>query len=391
MSDYYFDEEEMQELLKENDAPVSDDFFNDFAAQDSSPPADEILPADEVLDPLLVPTSHMVHTSSATAPDPAPHLIPSEETLPSSHPHHLLRQNMESNHVMLSGDSSHHKKYEHWTIEEHKSFLFGLEIMKEKGWKQISEKYVPSKTLKQVASHAQKYFKRKNTPMKERKRRSIHDITLEDIHMTDTSHIDKHNWVPLPTNFAVQPHTPHIDQPNWVPPTPNFIVQPHTPSIHQHNWVPPTPNFIAQSHTPRIDQHTWVPPAPPNFAGQPRSAHIDQLNWVSPPPNFAPHTPLVDQDNWVPTPPDFAVQSHTPHIDQHNLVPPPPNFAVQPHQMQRAQHMQQFNLHDSSPQMDEYRNFNSFHPQNELDLIAQQILEYKKNKFNHKNNEGSSR
>ena len=61
MSDYYFDEEEIQELLKENDAPVSDDFFNDFAAQDSSPPADEILPADEVLDPPPLPTSHMVH------------------------------------------------------------------------------------------------------------------------------------------------------------------------------------------------------------------------------------------------------------------------------------------------------------------------------------------
>ncbi|KHN01824.1 Myb-like protein J [Glycine soja] len=374
MSDYYFDEEEIQELLKENDAPVFDDFFNDFAAQDSSPPADEILPADEVLDPLLVPTSHMVHTS---APDPAPHMVPSEETLRSSHPHHLLRQNMESNHVMLSGDSSHHKKYEHWTIEEHKSFLFGLEIKKEKRWKQISEKYVPSKTAWQVASHAQKYFKRKNTPMKERKRRSIHDTILEDI---DIIRIDQQNLVPPTSNFIVQPHAPCT---NWVPSTPNFMVQPHAARTHQHNWVPPPPppnfsvqpraprvdqdnwvsppsNLAAQSCTAHIDQYTWDPP-PPNFAVQPPTPHIDQHNWVPSPPNFAPHTSLVDQDNWVPTPSDFAVQSHTRHIDQHNWVPPPP-IAVQPHEMQRAQHMQQFNLHSSSPQMDEYRNFNSGHP-----------------------------
>ncbi|KAG4934080.1 hypothetical protein JHK87_048082 [Glycine soja] len=389
MSDYYFDEEEILELLKEDDWPVFDDLFNNFATQDSSPPADEILPANEDSSPLAddeILPAHEVLDAPAPLPDPTK---PSEETLSSSHPHHLLQHNMDPSHVILSGDSSHsvhHKKYEHWTIEEHKSFLFGLEIKKEKGWKQISDKYVPSKTASQVASHAQKYIKRKNTPMKERKRRSIHDTILEDI---DIIRIDQHNWVPPTSNFIVQPHTLGS---NWVPSTSNLMVQSHTPVTDQHNWIPPCPsNFAVPQCIPHVDQDNWVSP-PSNLAAQSCTAHIDQYTWDPPPPNFAvqPPTPHIDQHNWVPSPPNFA--PHTSLIDQDNWVPTPPDFAVQPHEMQRAQHMQmqQLNLHSSSPQMDEYRNFNSGHPQNELDLIAQQILEYK-NKFNHKNNEGSTR
>ncbi|KAL5128163.1 Transcription factor SRM1 [Glycine soja] len=123
--------------------------------------------------------------------------------------HHLLSQNTKSNHVMLSGDSSrsiHHNKYTHLTKEEHRSFLLRPEKYKQGGWKNISKKFFPTKTPTQVACNAQKYFKRKNVPHKERKRKSIHDITLEDIDMIVTSHIDQYNWVPPPPNFAMQPH-----------------------------------------------------------------------------------------------------------------------------------------------------------------------------------------
>ncbi|KAG4983500.1 hypothetical protein JHK87_028249 [Glycine soja] len=100
---------------------------------------------------------------------------------PISHQHHLLPQNMESNRVMLAGDSSRSvpcKKYTHWTREEHISFLLELENVGKKSWTYISQKIVPSKNLFQVASHAQKYFKRNNIPKKKRKRKNIHDINL---------------------------------------------------------------------------------------------------------------------------------------------------------------------------------------------------------------------
>ncbi|KHN47583.1 Transcription factor MYB1R1 [Glycine soja] len=107
---------------------------------------------------------------------------------------------------MLSSGSSqsiHSKKYIHWTKEEHRSFLLGLEEYKESRWEKISEKFVPSKTPTQVVSHAKKFFKWKNAPKKERKRRSIHETTLDDIDMIVTPHIDQHNWLPPPPNFAV--------------------------------------------------------------------------------------------------------------------------------------------------------------------------------------------
>ncbi|KAM7523165.1 hypothetical protein LguiA_013067 [Lonicera macranthoides] len=64
-----------------------------------------------------------------------------------------------------------------WTEEEHKQFLMGLHEYGKGDWKSISRFYVHSKTPIQVASHAQKFFRRQKskTPI-ERRRSSIHDI-----------------------------------------------------------------------------------------------------------------------------------------------------------------------------------------------------------------------
>ncbi|XP_051142856.1 transcription factor MYBS2-like [Andrographis paniculata] len=50
------------------------------------------------------------------------------------------------------------KKKELWLNDEHRSFLEGLEKLGKGSWKEISAKYVPSRSAAQVASHAQKYF-----------------------------------------------------------------------------------------------------------------------------------------------------------------------------------------------------------------------------------------
>ncbi|KAL4574917.1 hypothetical protein LXL04_021757 [Taraxacum kok-saghyz] len=68
-----------------------------------------------------------------------------------------------------------------WTIDEHKSFLMGLEKLGKGRWRGISEKYVKSRTATQVASHAQKYFNRIKAPDKGRRRSSLFDMSNESV------------------------------------------------------------------------------------------------------------------------------------------------------------------------------------------------------------------
>ncbi|KAM7269062.1 hypothetical protein ACFE04_024559 [Oxalis oulophora] len=83
--------------------------------------------------------------------------------------------------VHASGKSRERKRGVPWTEEEHKLFLEGLKNVGKGDWRGISRNFVKTRTPTQVASHAQKYFLRRNNQNRRRRRSSLFDMTHETI------------------------------------------------------------------------------------------------------------------------------------------------------------------------------------------------------------------
>ncbi|CAN6887691.1 unnamed protein product [Brassica oleracea var. botrytis] len=90
---------------------------------------------------------------------------------------------------ILSPETKHmdkdNKRGRPWTAKEHGDFLKGLDEFGRGDWKSVSREYVKTRSAKQVASHAQKYFQRQDMENHAKKRSSINDMTLADVNDAD--------------------------------------------------------------------------------------------------------------------------------------------------------------------------------------------------------------
>ncbi|XP_028805184.1 transcription factor DIVARICATA-like [Neltuma alba] len=75
------------------------------------------------------------------------------------------------------------KKRSSWSLDEHILFLVGVEIHGKGKWKKISENVVRTRSVMQVASHAQKFYllQRKRDARVKRRKGGINALTLENI------------------------------------------------------------------------------------------------------------------------------------------------------------------------------------------------------------------
>ncbi|KAL6993337.1 hypothetical protein U1Q18_011453 [Sarracenia purpurea var. burkii] len=144
-----------------------------------------------------------------------------------------------------------------WTEEEHQLFLMGLNKYGKGDWRSISRYYVVTKTPTQVASHAQKFFRRQtSTTPSDRRRPSIHDI--QTVNSAFFSFPQKHKNSMAVGELQVQP--PSLP----IPPSPYSFV----PMYNDHHFNDELAGFANQ-----------IPVFPPETATFPTSnSVINQLS-----------------------------------------------------------------------------------------------------------------
>nr|CAD1819045.1 unnamed protein product [Ananas comosus var. bracteatus] len=132
------------------------------------------------------------------------------------------------------------------------AFLRGIAVLRKGDWRGISRQYVPGRTPIQVASHAQKYFQRQGKEQSKKKRRSIHDVSLETL-MPATANEPVSGHPAVQSNGSSNGQPIHqTDRPANGTPTLDIDTSMNGSSTHQ---APQLRNPPAPAHSTPINLH----------------------------------------------------------------------------------------------------------------------------------------
>ncbi|RDY03136.1 Transcription factor SRM1, partial [Mucuna pruriens] len=217
-------------------------------------------------------------------------------------------------------------------------FLYGLNKYGKGNWKSIAQ-VVRTRTSIQVASHAQKYYLRLNN-VKEKKRSSIHDITLKN------TNNDQHNSEhPIQQLHENQPQEmSNLQNDNLMDFEDNFIVEHIDQHIDQHSWPPlqemqqlphhtePNPNYLGSLPDIQcLPHHTKPNNLAPLPSIQQYSPHHTNPNNLAPLPSIQQYSPLPSIQQYSPPYIDpydelgriLHTQYLPRNVDPRELIPPP--------------------------------------------------------------------
>ena len=114
-------------------------------------------------------------------------------------------------------------------MDHHRQFLMGLKKYGKGDWRNISRNFVTTRTPTQVASHAQKYFIRQLSGGKDKKRSSIHDITMVNLPEAKSPSSESNN----------RPYSPDHSVKDVNPPSQNQRLSTTMVIKQEHDWKLP--------------------------------------------------------------------------------------------------------------------------------------------------------